>query len=805
MKRHVLCIAFFGFIQFLSGQECGETLQGLVLDYHDKTPLSGASIQIIGFPTIYYTDDKGEFTITKLCVGRYELEISHPDCSTQFLFVEVESKQEERLAITLEHHLEELGEVTVAGKNATPLAKTVNTQSLDKAVIDQYSSGSLGDALKQISGVSSLNTGSTIVKPVVQGLNSSRILIITNNVRLQDQEWGIEHAPNIDLNTADELTVVKGSGALQYGGDAIGGVVLATPKRYAQKDTLYGSTLITGASNGRGGSITSSIDKGFANGVGIRAQGTYKRFGDFQAPNFSLTNTGTEQISATLGAGLNKFKYGLDAYYSFFNTRIGILRAADFGNITDLVRAIESDIPAFTDDFSYLIDFPRQEVTHHLFKTNGFLRISGLGKLSLQYAFQFNDRQEFDNRRGEDDNIPTVDLELVTHNADLVLTVDAVDKTKLSFGLNGFYQENFANPLTGVRRIIPDYDRFGLGVFGGLAYDLSSNWIVDIGGRVDFSQIDARKFYRSSFWELRNYEEDFGDTVTAVIGSQILANPVFNFTNVSATLGVKWIIEDQLELVANYGLASRPPNPSELFSEGLNQSSAAFELGDLRITSENSNKFSFAFSGTDQSGAFNFTVAPYANLISNFIVLEPTGILATTRGSFQVFEYVQNNARLLGVDVDASYQFTNSLGLSTSFAYVNGQDTERNEPIINIPPPNWNNTLSYSYPQFRNLKLALKSEFVFRQSRFPDTNFEAQIIEAGELVPVLVDVSTPPPSYHLLHFNSSIDLLKQKEKLVLGFGVDNILNTEYRQLLNRFRFFADELGRNFNLNLKLIY
>ena len=80
--------------------------------------------------------------------------------------------------------------------------KTSIEKSLKSGVIDNFSDKSLGDALNTLSGVSSLNTGNTIVKPMIHGLHSSRLLIINNNVRMFDQEWGDEHAPNIDINAS---------------------------------------------------------------------------------------------------------------------------------------------------------------------------------------------------------------------------------------------------------------------------------------------------------------------------------------------------------------------------------------------------------------------------------------------------------------------------------------------------------------------------------------------------------------------------------------------------------------------------
>lgn len=811
MKLVIIISLFFtiGLSQIFS-QECTYTLKGDIIDFHDGKSLIGATLIVIKNGVITKTitsNNDGKYVIKNLCKGVFELHVSHPECKSKIISIDL--KEDTTKKITLEHHLESLNEVIVTGNNREQgVTKATSVQTLNAEDIEQFSDASLGDALKELSGVSSLNTGSTIVKPIIQGLNSSRILIITNNVRLQDQEWGIEHAPNVDLNAADRLTVIKGSGALQYGGDAIGGVVLARPKPLVRRDTLFGKTILSGSSNGRGGSITSTINKGYNNGVGLRLQGTYKRFGDFRAPDYFLTNTGTEQKAVSVNFGINKFLYGAELYYSYFDTELGILQAADIGNVTDLVRAINAPVPEIIEDFSYDIGLPRQEVAHHIAKFNSYLRLERLGKLSLQYSFQFNDRQEFDNRSFIDDNIPVVDLELTTHNLDLLLEVNSVDKSKITAGLSGLYQENFADPRTGVRRVIPDYEKYNFGAFAGIAYDLTDNLLVDIGGRIDFTHIDALKFYRGTFFEDRGYDVDFADIIVDQVGSQILTNPVFDYTTFSATLGLGYSINDDLDLQINYGLTSRPPNPSELFSEGLNQASVAFELGDLRITEEVANKIAVTFQGRLFDERLNFNLTPYANFINDYIVLEPSedGVIVTSRGAFQEFEYLQNDARLFGIDFDATYDFSDRFQYKTSFSYLRGDDVTRDQPIINIPSTNWFNTVVYTNKDLNNLRLQLKSEAFFEQTRFPDNNFITRIVENNEFQEVLVDVSTPPPGYHLLHFDSSVQFnLDTKTQLEIGFAVDNIFNTNYRQYLNRFRFFADELGRNFTLRAKLNY
>jgi iron complex outermembrane receptor protein len=83
-------------------------------------------------------------------------------------------------------------------------------------------------------------------------LYGSRINILNNGVRLAEQEWGVEHAPNVDINNFQHIDVIKGASALKYGGDAIGGVVVMEPEIFPKKDTIKGSVGLFGISNGRG-------------------------------------------------------------------------------------------------------------------------------------------------------------------------------------------------------------------------------------------------------------------------------------------------------------------------------------------------------------------------------------------------------------------------------------------------------------------------------------------------------------------------------------------------------------------------
>ena len=799
MRNYALLVLLFSSITSLS-QNCDNSLSGIVTDIHDGQLLIGVTLIIADTEQAVQTGLDGEFSFSNLCNDTYFIQVSHPYCLTKGFTVRISGNTKK--SFKLEHHIEELNQITIEGKAYSDKSKTLLENTINKEELERFNSGSLGDALNSLSGVSSLNTGSTVVKPMINGLHSSRVVIVNNGVRMEDQEWGAEHAPNIDINSVSNLTVIKGAGALQYSGDAVGGVIIAEASKVPVKDSLYGKTLMTATSNGRGASLSSKLTKSYQNGWYATLQGSLKRFGDFEAPDYVLSNTGIFERSASLQVGFNRFDYGIEGYYSIFKNEIGILRASHLGGAQDQIRAIDSDVPLIINDFTYTINAPRQDVTHHLATIKGFKRFENFGKLSIQYDFQRNNRLEFDIRRGDDKKKAASDLQLDTHTVLLDLDAPLSDKIVLKTGLMAKYQKNVANPDTGVRRLIPDFQMYDLGMYFVMDYQLNDQWLLEAGGRFDYSFMDVFKFYRTSFWELRNYDQLFPEIVLEELENQILTNPQLNFNNGSATLGANYTFGEDYKLFFNYSMASRAPNSSELFSEGLHHSASRIELGDLSFNSEIAHKVALTFQ--KENDLFSFNVNPYINTISDFIVNEPTEIQQTLRGNFQVWEYRQTDAQLLGVDVDASYAFAKNFRLNSQFSLVKGYDQTLDAPLIGMPPVNISNEIVYQNPEFNNIRLSLQSAYHFKQNDYPNTNFEVFIPETETYK--LVDVSSTPDAYHLLNFNSSIDInLNQKSKLTVGLRITNVLNTSYRNYLNRLRYYADDLGRNFLFNLKINY
>src|SRR5690606_17276888 len=217
------------------GAQQSFSVTGTVRDFHDKTVLKQAKIQLGTRASV--SDAKGRFTFKNIPAGTHLLTVSHPECAPFSQVLDVTKDID--LIIHLEHHTGDIEAVTLHGNHRK--MGSVVIQTLSQQDISRNSTENLGNLLSSISGVTALKTGNNISKPVIHGLYGTRVSIINNGVKMAEQEWGVEHAPNVDINQIEHIDVVKGVAALKYGNESVGGVVVLEPAVIARKDTVQGS------------------------------------------------------------------------------------------------------------------------------------------------------------------------------------------------------------------------------------------------------------------------------------------------------------------------------------------------------------------------------------------------------------------------------------------------------------------------------------------------------------------------------------------------------------------------------------
>ena len=786
---------------FVFSQECSLTIDGKILDIEENAPLEAAVIQVLGTRLTAVSDANGMFVLPNQCKGKLTLKISHLNCKP--VFREIDLDKSSSFNFLLEHRVENLDEVVVSKLRVHEHSATSKLHALSELQKDRFSSKGLAGALEQISGVTVLSTGNSIGKPVIHGMFGSRVGVVYDDVMLENQQWGQDHAPNVDLNTFENIRLIKGAGTLKYGTTPGGVVILESilPKRV---DSLYGKTILSGMYNGRGYSAISNWVKSYKSGAYIKLQGTFKRNGDFTAPNYNLTNTGNKENNFSVLLGKNGLQHKWKAFFSYFDTDIAILKSAHIGNVKDLLRAIESDVPLVIDPLKSDIGYPKQANNHYTANIEYTNTNFANGELHLKYSWQRNNRKEFDTRRGSRKNTPSLNMELNTHN---VLSNYEWNTRFGDFDSGVFFQvqDNYSNPETEIRRLIPDYLKTKLGSYFTATFDNTKDFIFEFGARYEYHNNEVQKFYRDSRWNLKNYEAPFRKYVVKEEASQKLVKRTLTFNTFSFNAGVRHSLSPSYSLNVNYNHTQRAPNIAEMFSDGLHHSLASIEYGNPFLEKETTHKAVIDFE--KKVGDFQFAITPFITLgKNNYVIIEPTGVENTIRGAFPVWEYTAVSALFKGIDLDFSYAFNANTQFRNTTSWVEATNTKTDLPLVNIPPLTMNNQLQFSLPNWKSFFVLLNSNIVFRQNRYPNNNFPQAVVENGQIVTKTVDISTPPNGYHDLGLELNWGPYPlRSSKVSVSLILDNVLDASYRNYLNRLRFYSDEIGRNISLQIKLYH
>ena len=788
------------FCFFYCGVANGQSSCLLIFSGKVKTdavePLSGAIIQLGQQLTV--TDSNGNFVLSNICAGTYTLQIKY--VGYQSIKKTIHLLKNDNQNYVMDADVAQLDEVLIRAHQAE-IEHAHNTTSLDAKKLAEAAGKTLGESLREIPGVNTIQAGPGIFKPVIHGVHSQRILILNYGIRHEGQQWGAEHAPEIDPFIASNIVVIKDATAIKYGTDALGGVIVVNPPELPEKAGLGGRVSTIAQSNGRSGTLSGFLQGGIKNydGWGWRVQGTAKRAGDYHAPDYSLTNTGSKEFNFSAAAGLHKTNYGFEVFYSRFDTELGILKGTSISSLEDLQLALEREPPQYTSSFSYHIGEPRQAVKHNLLKATAHHEVAN-GEWRLQYGFQQNKRKEFDIRRGSLLSIPSIDLILNTH------TLDAEREIKFNnkiwcVGINGMAQQNTNVPGTQRIPFIPNFSSYSGGAFGAIQINLGK-LKVDGGLRYD------KRLYQVKGYDYKN--SYFSDKLS--------------FGNVSATVGASWKVNDKHTWHISASSAWRPPHVAELYSLGTHQSAAAIEYGLLLNDTTNEvmklkevsfrNEKAFKIIATHQftGKLLHNEVSVYANLINNYIFLKPTGITKNIRGVYPYFRYAQTDALFVGLDWAASLMLSRAIKFSQNVSLLNVSNLNKSGHLPFIPSNRFDWTVRWEEADKFKLKgffVETKFRVTLKQSRAPRTITATQLIEAKEnnvdlfeTDKSVFDFMQAPSTYGLLNFALGFSVNAKPSKIDFRLAVENLLDQSYREYTNRFRYFADDRGRNFMLSIQ---
>lgn len=743
----------------------------VVLDAHTKDPIIGAVVRCAEAESPAMTRLEGDAVLS------FARPVTQAKISISYIGYKpfeqlITFNKSDRVVVEIAEDAELIDEVLVTAqkKHTSVLQQAV---SIDAETLEKSSSLSLAKMLETVPGVSTISSGGTIAKPVIQGMHSSRILLMNNGVRLESQSWGSDHAPEIDHTGASVVEVVKGAESIKYGYGAMGGVVLFNQAELpfgSERLKVRGRANIGYDSNARGYSGAGSLEMGYK-ALGLKLHGMYQRAGDYSTPEYTLNNTGYNNISLSALGGVKWGDLTATIFSSLYYSRSGIYFGSKISDINQLLERfkIGRPDPMTVGPFSYDIEPPFQQTQHFTLKGDLKWQINKQHRLTFIASYQDNLRWEFENRKFQDLSwYPVQDLLLSTYRGDALWNAQwGLWDMKSEVGIMGNYQYNYNYPGTKQPAFIPNYAALTLGGF------------ILHSARIDKLQLSAGLRYDFRAMDVDGY--------TNIGGSPKYYEDWKVFSNYTMSLAGHYQFNDNLDARANIGWSWRPPDINELYSIGLHHGTYWVE-GNRKLTSENGYKA--VLGARWRNSWISIEPSAFYQSIKNYIYdsigkgldrfhNHPTG-------KYPKFVYGQDDARLVGGDVMATVSPLEGLSLSARGEWIYARNLTQNEFLPFMPSDRYGASASYEWHMGArkdiHASVSLSGIFVTKQMHF---NLEKDL------------VSETPPAYALMNCTAEVTvaLPQSREVKVMLIG-DNILNTMYKEYTDRFRYYAHGKGAN---------
>jgi TonB-dependent receptor len=250
MKKNYL-VAILLLIVFVSTAQKG-IISGKVIGLHDKMPLPGATIGIVGTNNYAVSDRNGKYEFLTVLADSYTIEVKYIGYANAKNEVVVTANANSVSNFELTTIGTELQEVVV-GDRLRGQAKAINQQKTNKNITNVISSdqvgrfpdANIGDALKRVPGITMQNDQGEARSIIIRGIAPALNSVTINGDRIPSAE-GDNRNVQMDLIPSDMISTIEVNKTLtsDMDADAIGGsvnlVTRATPNGQRISATLAG-------------------------------------------------------------------------------------------------------------------------------------------------------------------------------------------------------------------------------------------------------------------------------------------------------------------------------------------------------------------------------------------------------------------------------------------------------------------------------------------------------------------------------------------------------------------------------------
>ena len=585
------------------------------------------------------------------------------------------------------------------------------------------------EALTGINGVFVQKTNHGGGSPFVRGLTGNQTLILIDGIRLNNSTF--RYGPNQYLNTVDaysinRIEVAKGTGSVQYGSDALGGVIhviTSDPVFSTDKPAIHGRVAgkyMTGdmEKTARGDISYAAKDFGFSGGI------AYRDFGDLVGGD----TTGKQSLS-----GYKEWSFDTKAKFAL-RTNMQLTLAYQFLQ--------QFNVPVYhklkLENFA-LNEFDPQK------RSLGYARLNAQGNklwmkeiemiASWQQTSEGRNSQKngSNSLRKEKDGINTfgftIDVlsqfsKIWTANTGIELYHDRVRSDRRDINV----QNGSVNWLRG---LYPDNSKYGNYSLYSLHHFHVKNWFIDAGARWN------------SF-DIRISDTTLGDVK---ISPQALVG----------NLAIMYSIQQHHNVYVTFSNGYRAPNIDDMGTLGIVDFRYEIPASDLRPEKSQNAELGYKF----KTKRFSGTIAGYYMRLNNLITrVKLDGSMIS---GYQVYKKENvEKAYIKGLESELNFQISNEFNLTGGIAYSYGKNLTTKEPLRRIPP--FNGRLLSTW---RHQKWFAGIEWMFasKQDRLAQGDKDDNRIPKGGT-----------PGWNVLNMYASYQLSMAR----INLGLQNLFNEDYR-------------------------
>lgn len=548
--------------------------------------------------------------------------------------------------------------VTITGNplGSNALAQPSNVLTGEALAVRR--SGTLGETLDGLPGVSASAFGPQSSRPVIRGLDGDRIRLLDNGgAAIDASNLSFDHAVAIDPLVIERLEVLRGPAALLYGGNATGGVVNALDNRIP-RDALRGlggraEVRLGGPAHER---AAVALIEGGANGLNWHADVARRTSSDLRTPRFSPVADGQAQPETRTVVN------------SAGRSEAGALGASWAGAAGFAGLAIDEA----RNDYGVTVE-PDVTIRMKRSKLQAAGEWRGLGgwlsSVSAQASHTRYQHQEVEGT-GE------VGTTFKSRGQELRLQAQLAPMAALGGTLRsvvGVQAERLAFSALGEEAFVPGTLSRSQALFTLQELTLPSGMALQAGLRLETARV--------------NSDGDAPDAAETRFGAAMSRQ----FSPRSASIGVVVPVGGSASgwrAHATLGQTQRAPAYYELYANGLHVATGVVELGDVQQQLERSRH---AEAGLQwQQGSHSLRATAWQTRFANFIALDDSGATVDVDGTaVPVYQFSGVPARLHGLEIDGRTRLANApwqVDATAGIDVVRGRNQRTSEALPRLAP-----------------------------------------------------------------------------------------------------------------------